>query len=158
MAGAPRHGPRPRRSIPPDDPGQDRALASDAEEPDPAGELLPAVGSGSPDRGLCGRLQPPPLSREHQQSNAGRRLLRTRPDNPAAERKDQTPDHRPTPLAAPTASRVTSSTKGARASLNWHCSLSQKLRRRTLRSNKWSWLKAWAMQIARRRGMKKAIV
>jgi transposase len=27
-----------------------------------------------------------------------------------------------------------------------------------LRSNKWSWLKAWAMQIARRRGMKKAIV
>src|SRR5262245_23072437 len=26
--------------------------------------------------------------------------------NPAAERKDQTPDHRPTPLAAPTASRV----------------------------------------------------
>src|SRR3954447_26626507 len=105
MAGAPRHGPRPRRSIPPDDPGQDRALASDAEEPDPAGELLPAGGSGSPDRGLCGRLQPPPLSREHQQSNAGRRLLRTRPDNPAAERKDQTPDHRPTPLAAPTASR-----------------------------------------------------
>jgi transposase InsO family protein len=40
-----------------------------------------------------------------------RRLLRTRPDHPAAERKDQTPDHRPTPLAAPTASRVTSSTK-----------------------------------------------
>jgi len=27
-----------------------------------------------------------------------------------------------------------------------------------LRSQKWSWLKAWAMQIARRRGMKKAIV
>jgi hypothetical protein len=27
-------------------------------------------------------------------------LLRARPDNPAAERKDQTPDHRPTPLAA----------------------------------------------------------
>jgi len=27
-----------------------------------------------------------------------------------------------------------------------------------LRSTKWSWLKAWAMQIARRRGMKKAIV
>jgi transposase len=27
-----------------------------------------------------------------------------------------------------------------------------------VRSNKWSWLKAWAMQIARRRGMKKAIV
>jgi transposase len=27
-----------------------------------------------------------------------------------------------------------------------------------LRSTKWSWLKAWAMQIAKRRGMKKAIV
>src|ERR1700755_2854374 len=27
-----------------------------------------------------------------------------------------------------------------------------------LRSKKWSWLKAWAMQIARRRGMKRAIV
>ena len=26
------------------------------------------------------------------------------------------------------------------------------------RTNKWSWLKAWAMQVARRRGMKKAIV
>jgi transposase len=28
----------------------------------------------------------------------------------------------------------------------------------TLRSTKWSWLKAWAMQLARRRGLKKAIV
>ena len=27
-----------------------------------------------------------------------------------------------------------------------------------MRSKKWSWLKAWTMQIARRRGMKKAIV
>jgi transposase len=27
-----------------------------------------------------------------------------------------------------------------------------------IRSTRWSWLKAWAMQIARRRGMKKAIV
>ena len=27
-----------------------------------------------------------------------------------------------------------------------------------LHSKKWSWLKAWAMQIARRRGLKKAIV
>jgi transposase len=27
-----------------------------------------------------------------------------------------------------------------------------------VRSTKWSWLKAWAMHIARRRGMKKAIV
>ena len=27
-----------------------------------------------------------------------------------------------------------------------------------MRSTKWSWLKAWAMQVARRRGIKKAIV
>ena len=27
-----------------------------------------------------------------------------------------------------------------------------------MRSKKWSWLKAWSMQIAKRRGMKKAIV
>jgi transposase len=27
-----------------------------------------------------------------------------------------------------------------------------------VRSTKWSWLKAWAMKIARHRGMKKAIV
>ena len=27
-----------------------------------------------------------------------------------------------------------------------------------MRSKKWSWLKAWAMQVARRCGMKKAIV
>jgi hypothetical protein len=39
----------------------------------------------------------------------------------------QTPDHRPTPLAAPTASRLTSSTKRARAPLNLRRSLSQKL-------------------------------
>ncbi len=29
---------------------------------------------------------------------------------------------------------------------------------RLVRSTQWSWLKAWAMQIAKRRGMKKAIV
>ena len=46
--------------------GKDRALAPNAEEPDSAGEPLPAGRSGSPDQGLCGRLQPPPLPREHQ--------------------------------------------------------------------------------------------
>ena len=34
--------------------------------------------------------------------------------------KDQTPDHHTLPLAAPTASRVTSSTRRARGSLNLH--------------------------------------
>ncbi len=65
MAEAPRHRPRPWGSIPPNDPGQNRALAPDAEEPHSAGELLPPGRSGSPDRGICGRLQPPPLPREH---------------------------------------------------------------------------------------------
>jgi hypothetical protein len=41
--------------------------------------------------------------------------------------KDQTPDHRQTPLAASKASRITSSTSGARSSLNLDRSLSQKL-------------------------------
>ena len=38
----------------PMNPGQDRALASDPEKPDSAGELLPTGRSGSPDRNLCG--------------------------------------------------------------------------------------------------------
>ena len=38
---------RPRRALPSPDPGQDRALASDAEEPHPAGKLLPARRSRS---------------------------------------------------------------------------------------------------------------
>src|SRR5262249_6624184 len=50
MDGAPQHGPRPRGSIPSDDARQDRALAPDAEEPDPAGELLPTGRSGGSDR------------------------------------------------------------------------------------------------------------
>ena len=55
----------PRGSLSPDDPGQDRALAPDAEKPHPAGELLPAGRSGESDLGLRDRLQPPQLPREH---------------------------------------------------------------------------------------------
>ena len=51
---------RPRRSLSPDDPGQDRALAPDAEEPHPAGELLscpaiskPRSGPSSPTTITC---------------------------------------------------------------------------------------------------------
>ena len=39
--------------------------------------------------GLRRALQSSPLSREPQQSHAGRRLLRPRPDHPVATRKDQ---------------------------------------------------------------------
>src|SRR4029077_20620276 len=101
MDEAPRHGSCPWGAIPPNDPRQDRALASDVEEPHPAGELLPARRSAEPDRGLRGRLQPPPLSREHRKSNPGRRLLRTRPNYPAGKREDQTQHHPNTTIDTP---------------------------------------------------------
>ena len=54
----------PGCSPPPADAGQDRALASDAEEPHPAGELLSARRSGGAGAGLYGVLQSPALPRE----------------------------------------------------------------------------------------------
>ena len=53
----------------------------------------------APDRRLRRPLQSPPLPREPRQPHPGRRLLRTRPDHPAATRKDQTKDHRTATLA-----------------------------------------------------------
>ncbi len=44
--------PHPRGAVPSDDPGQDRAPASDAEEPHPLGELLSAGRSGGADQCL----------------------------------------------------------------------------------------------------------
>ena len=52
MARRQRHRPCPRRALPSADPGQDRALAPDPEEPHPAGELLPARRPRGPGRGL----------------------------------------------------------------------------------------------------------
>src|SRR5260370_3619996 len=63
------------------------------------------------DRGLCRRLQPPPLPREHRQSHPGRRLLRPRSHHPGRTRKDQTTDHRQPPLAASAAGRLKSSNR-----------------------------------------------
>ena len=87
---SPEHRACPRRPLSSHDTGQDRALAPDAQEPHPAGELLPARRSRSPDRGLRRRLQSPALSREHRQSDPGRRLLRPGPHHPDRTRKDQT--------------------------------------------------------------------
>src|SRR5580704_11091565 len=42
LARGARHDPYPRQALSPDDPGQDRTLPPFDEEPDPAGELLPA--------------------------------------------------------------------------------------------------------------------
>ena len=83
MARGPAHGSCPRRPVPSPDPGQDRALAPDPEEPHPARELLSARRSRSQDRRLRRPLQSPAIPREHRQSHPGRRLLRTRPDHPA---------------------------------------------------------------------------
>jgi hypothetical protein len=55
---------RPRRTEPSSDPGQDRTLAPDVKEPNPARKLLPARRSRSPDRRLRLALKPSPLSRE----------------------------------------------------------------------------------------------
>ena len=60
-----KHQARARRPVSSDDPGQDRALAPDAEKPHLIGKLLPARRSRSPDRRLCRLLQQPPLSREY---------------------------------------------------------------------------------------------
>src|ERR1700733_14857934 len=108
MAGSPRDGACPQRPLSPADPGQDRALASDAQEPHPARALLPARRSRTPSRRLRGSLQPCPLSREPGQSHAGRRLLRTSRDHPPRTRKDQAPDNRKPSLAASTACRIIS--------------------------------------------------
>ena len=47
----------PRRALSSDDPGQDRALAPDPQEPHPVRKLLPARRSRSPDRGVRRRLE-----------------------------------------------------------------------------------------------------
>jgi len=79
------------------------------------------------DRGLCRRLQPPPLPREHRQSHPGRRLLRTRVHHPGTTRKDQTTDYRKPPTAASFTRRLKSPIRCARASLILPSPLSQKL-------------------------------
>jgi len=66
----------PWRAISSPDTGQDRALASNPQEPHPAGERLPARRSRKPHRGIRRSLQQPPLPREPQQRHA-RRLCRS---------------------------------------------------------------------------------
>jgi hypothetical protein len=60
----------------------------------------------SPHRKVRRSLQSPTLPRELEQSNAGQRLLRTRPNYPAGTRKDQTEHHPKTSLAASKGSRI----------------------------------------------------
>src|SRR3974390_384329 len=77
MAARPQHVPHPRPALSSDDAGQDRTLASFAEEPDPPRELLPAWRTRAAHRRLRRVLQHPALSREPGQRHTRGRLLRT---------------------------------------------------------------------------------
>ena len=99
VRGAPNHPPNPR---------QDRALASDPEEPCPAGELLSAGRSQGQRRHLRRALQPPPLPRKPRQPHPRRRLLRPGPRHHREKEKDQKPDHQKTPLGPSQPSGLTS--------------------------------------------------
>ena len=104
-----RHGSRPGRAAPSTDPRQDRALASDHEEPRPAGKLLtcPAIWNGrSKPSSIYYNNQPIP--REPWQPDARRRLPRPRRADPVNERGDQETDHPETPLAASERCRIIS--------------------------------------------------
>jgi transposase-like protein len=105
-------------AVPSHDPGQDRALAPDAQEPHPARELRPAGRSGGADRSGCGTLQPQALPRELEQSHASRRLLRSRQDHSEGEGKDQTTNHPKPPLAAPDTGRIIFNPDGPEAPLD----------------------------------------
>src|SRR6056297_3377248 len=96
LGGLPRrkgHGSCPRRALPPTDPGQDRAMAPDHEEPCSARALLPARRSRAPDQRLCRILQQPALPREPWKPDARRRLLRARRADPETARGDQATNH-----------------------------------------------------------------
>ena len=79
-----------------------------AQEPHPAGELLPAGRSRTPDRSLRRALQSPTPPREPWQRDPGRRLLRQGLCHHRTTRKDQTTDDRAPALAAPQTRRLTS--------------------------------------------------
>ena len=96
MARRPGHAAHARKALSPDDPGQDRTMASLIEEPNPARELLSARRSRTCRRRLRRPLQSSPLPREPRQSHASRRLLRTRTAHSGHEKGDQTTHHRST--------------------------------------------------------------
>ena len=82
------------RPLPPDDAGQDRAVSSLDEKPDPAGKLLSARTARTEHRRVRRVLQQLPVPREPGQPNTGRRLLRQRTAHTQTEGNHQTKDHR----------------------------------------------------------------
>jgi len=123
--------PRSRCRASPANPGQDRALASDLEEPHPARKLLPARRSRSPRRRLRRALQSPPLPQELEKPNPRRCLLRQGSNHPVATRKDQTRYHPETTIAAPNECRLNFKPDEQRSSAQSRRKLSQSIRRRT---------------------------
>ena len=106
MVAGQRHEALPRCAVSPPNSGQDRAVASNFEEPHLAGKLLPARRSRSSNRGLCRSLQSPTLPREPEQRHTLRRILRTRQSHSTTKGKDQTKDTRSTALASQTMRRI----------------------------------------------------
>ena len=92
-------------------PGQDRALAPNPQEPHLAGKLLPARRSRGAGRGLRRSLQSPAISREPQQRHTCRRLLRPGQSHSQTTRKDQTKNTRSAPLASPQTRRIIKPTR-----------------------------------------------
>ena len=99
MVGRPQNDACSRGAIPPANPGQDRALAPNYEEPCAAGKLLPPRRPRTPNRGLRRVLQQPTLPREPEQRHTRRRLLRPRQSNSEGKSEDQGTDNPPTALA-----------------------------------------------------------
>src|SRR2546421_143956 len=66
-----RHQTYPRPALSPDDAGQDRAISSLDEKPDPAGQLLPARTARTEHRGVRQLLQQLSIPREPGQPDAG---------------------------------------------------------------------------------------
>jgi hypothetical protein len=110
--GVARHGPRSVSSVPPMTRGNIMRWHQMLKNRILRKKLLPAGRAGSPDRSCVADYN-------RRRYHAGIDNLRPvdvyfgrgrimRPDNPAAERKDQTPDHHTTPLAALTANRAMS--------------------------------------------------
>src|SRR5262249_55807304 len=80
-----RHRTYQRPALPPDDAGQDRAISSRDEKPDPAGQLLPARTARTEHRGVRQLLQQLSIPREPGQPDAGKRRVKAklREDRPA---------------------------------------------------------------------------
>ena len=83
----------------PANPRQDRAVASNFEEPHSVGELFLSSGPSNPDRSLRPVLQSPALSQEQTEPNIRRRLLWTRLSHSKPTRKNKTKDYANAALA-----------------------------------------------------------